>query len=142
MTEKTIKMDVATWFNQAVEIKIDEEEKFLIIKETLRRIGRPGSYKDGAKKLFQSCHIYHKRQKLFIVHFKELLLIDGKEVNFTDEDRKRRNTIVYLLQEWGLITVVNPGLIEDRLSNSSVKVLQHKDLAQWQLVPKYNIGVN
>lgn len=135
-----IKMSLEEWYNQAVEITLDSEEKFLIIKETLRRIGIPG-YKNGAKKLFQTCHIYHKRQQLFIVHFKEMLLIDGKEVNYCEDDRKRRNAIAFLLQEWGLVKIVNPSLIEDRLPPSCVKILQHRDLGEWKLVPKYNIGV-
>jgi hypothetical protein len=135
---QNIKMNLEEWFDQAIEITIDSDDKFLIIKETLERIGIP-SYKDGIKKLSQTCHIYQKRKKLFIVHFKEMLLIDGKEVNFSDEDKMRRNTIANMLKEWGFISFVKEEEMP-RLPTSSVKVIPHKDRHLWKLVPKYNIG--
>ena len=119
-----------------LEVKIAEEEDFLKIKETLTRIG-VASRKD--KKLYQSCHILHKQGKYYIVHFKELFLLDGKEATFSDEDVGRRNTITKLLQEWGLIKVVD--MPESPLAPlSQIKILPHKEKADWELVAKYNIG--
>lgn len=121
-----------------VEIKIGEEEDFLKIKETLTRIG-VASRKE--KKLYQSCHILHKQGKYYIVHFKELFTLDGKPSNFTDEDKGRRNTIAQLLEEWGLVKVVNPELIKDpKTPMSQIKILPHKEKKEWELVAKYNIG--
>lgn len=121
-----------------VEIKIGEEEDFLKIKETLTRIG-VASRKE--KKLYQSCHILHKQGKYYIVHFKELFTLDGKPSNFTDEDKGRRNTIAQLLEEWGLVKVVNPELIKDpKTPLSQIKILPHKEKKDWELVAKYNIG--
>lgn len=119
-----------------LEVKIAEEEDFLKIKETLTRIG-VASRKD--KKLYQSCHILHKQGKYYIVHFKELFLLDGKEATFSDEDIGRRNTIAKLLQEWGLVKVVD--MPESPLAPlSQIKILPHKEKAEWELVAKYNIG--
>ena len=121
-----------------VEIKIGEEEDFLKIKETLTRIG-VASRKE--KKLYQSCHILHKQGKYYIVHFKELFTLDGKPSNFTDEDKGRRNTIAQLLEEWGLVKVVDPELIKDpKTPLSQIKILPHKEKKDWELVAKYNIG--
>lgn len=121
-----------------IEVKIAEEEDFLKIKETLTRIG-VASRKD--QKLYQSCHILHKQGKYYIVHFKELFALDGKPSDFTPEDKGRRNTIIQLLQEWGLIKVVEPKLIEDpKAPMSQVKIIPHKDKDNWTLEAKYNIG--
>lgn len=121
-----------------VEVKIAEEEDFLKIKETLTRIG-VASRKE--KKLYQSCHIFHKQGKYYIVHFKEMFLIDGKPSNFSDEDKGRRNRIVNLLQEWGLLKVVDPERIEDPLSSmSQIKIINHKEKNEWTLEAKYNMG--
>ena len=121
-----------------VEVKIAEEEDFLKIKETLTRIG-VASRKD--QKLYQSCHILHKQGKYYIVHFKELFALDGKPSDFTDEDKGRRNTIVQLLAEWGLIKVVEENSIkEPKAPMSQVKIIPHKDKANWTLEAKYNIG--
>lgn len=121
-----------------IEVKIAEEEDFLKIKETLTRIG-VASRKDN--KLYQSCHILHKQGKYYIVHFKELFALDGKPSDFTDEDKGRRNTIIQLLQEWGLIKVVEPDYIkEPKAPMSQVKIIPHKDKANWTLEAKYNIG--
>jgi hypothetical protein len=121
-----------------VEVKIGEEEDFLKIKETLTRIG-VASRKE--KKLYQSCHILHKQGKYYIVHFKELFALDGKPSNFTDEDKGRRNTIAQLLEEWGLVKVVEADRVKDpKTPLSQIKILPHKEKKDWELVAKYNIG--
>ena len=121
-----------------VEIRIGEEEDFLKIKETLTRIG-VASRKE--KKLYQSCHILHKQCKYYFVHFMELFTLDGKPSIFTEEDKGRRNTIAQLLEEWGLVKVVNPELIKDpKTPLSQIKILPHKEKKDWELVAKYNIG--
>lgn len=121
-----------------VEVKIAEEEDFLKIKETLTRIGI-ASKKDNT--LFQSCHILHKQGKYYIVHFKELFWLDGKPSNFTEEDKSRRNTIVSLLQEWGLIKIVEPDKVKDpKAPMNQIKIVNFKDKVNWNLEPKYNIG--
>lgn len=121
-----------------IEVLLTSEEDFLKIKETLTRIG-VASRKD--KKLFQSCHILHKQGKYYIVHFKELFALDGKPSNFSDDDVARRNTIVNLLAEWGLIRLVSPQKSSDPVAPfSQVKVITHKEKDEWELVAKYNIG--
>jgi hypothetical protein len=121
-----------------VEVKIAEEEDFLKIKETLTRIG-VASRKD--KKLYQSCHIFHKQGKYFIVHFKEMFAIDGKPSNFSDEDKGRRNKIIELLQDWGLLKVVEDEKIRDpSVLMNQIKVLNHKEKGEWTLEAKYNMG--
>jgi hypothetical protein len=120
-----------------IEVTIDEPDTFLKVKETLTRIGI-ASKKD--KKLYQSCHILHKRGKYYIMHFKEMFLLDGKESSFSDEDRRRRNTIANLLEEWGLVVVINKDAIADRLDLSNIKVLPYKEKNEWTLVSKYSIG--
>lgn len=121
-----------------VEVKIAEEQDFLKIKETLTRIG-VASRKD--KKLYQSCHILHKQNKYYIVHFKELFALDGKSTDFSDEDKGRRNTIAVLLQDWDLVKIVDDKQVEQpRAPMSQVKILPHKEKNEWELVAKYNIG--
>lgn len=121
-----------------VEVKIAEEEDFLKIKETLTRIG-VASRKE--KKLYQSCHIFHKQGKYYIVHFKEMFSIDGKPSNFSDEDKGRRNKIVQLLQEWGLLKVVEPEkILEPTASMNQIKIINHKEKGEWILEAKYNMG--
>ena len=121
-----------------VEIKLAQEEDFLKIKETLTRIG-VASKKD--KKLFQSCVILHKQNQYAIMHFKEMFIIDGKPSSFTEEDKGRRNKIAELLQDWGLLTVVNKDVIKEPLAQmSQIKILNHKEKNEWELEPKYNIG--
>ena len=121
-----------------VEIELPNEESFLKIKETLTRIGI-ASKKD--QKLYQSCHILHKQGKYFIVHFKELFMLDGKQTNFDVEDQGRRNTIVNLLQQWELIKVVDKAKIESPSAPlSQIKILPYKDKDAWELVAKYSIG--
>ena len=120
-----------------IEVRIAEEGDFLKIKETLTRIGI-ASRKD--KKLYQSCHILHKQGRYYIVHFKELFALDGKASNLSDEDKARRNTIVNLLQEWGLLKSVDPISKDFMAPMSGIKILSHKDKDGWELVAKYNIG--
>lgn len=122
-----------------VEIKFSEEDDFLKIKETLTRIGI-ASYK--SKTLWQSCHILHKRGKYFVVHFKEMFALDGKPSSITEEDMERRNSIIRLLVDWDLCTVVNPTLLEVYPNRSNVKILRHSEKAEWNLETKYNIGTN
>jgi len=119
-----------------VEVSLADQEDFLKIRETLTRIG-VASKKD--KKLYQSCHILHKQGKYYIVHFKELFKLDGKSSDFSDNDRSRRNTIVNLLKEWGLISVTKNDEFEEA-PISQIKILSHKEKDEWELVPKYNIG--
>jgi hypothetical protein len=124
--------------NSLVEVKIAEEEDFLKIKETLTRIG-VASRKE--KKLYQSCHIFHKQGKYYIVHFKEMFAIDGKPSNFSDEDKGRRNKIIELLQDWGLLKVIESETIKDPLASmSQIKIINHKEKDEWTLEAKYNMG--
>ena len=121
-----------------IEVKIAEEEDFLKIKETLTRIG-VASRKD--KKLYQSCHIFHKQGKYYIVHFKEMFAIDGKPSNFSEEDKGRRNKIVELLSDWGLLKIVEPNNIKSpTVLMNQIKVLIHKEKSEWTLETKYNMG--
>ena len=121
-----------------VEVELFEDDDFLKIKETLTRIGI-SSRKE--KKLYQSCHILHKRGKYYIVHFKELFALDGLPSNFSDEDKARRNTIVNLLDEWELCEIVNPEKTKDPVLNiKQLKIISHKEKEDWELCPKYHIG--
>jgi len=121
-----------------VEISIAKEEDFLKVKETLTRIGI-ASKKDHI--LYQSCHILHKQGKYYLVHFKELFKLDGKPTDFDEKDLGRRNTIANLLQEWGLIKIINPAVSAEPLSPlNQIKVLAFKEKQEWTLIPKYNIG--
>ena len=119
-----------------IEVGLDEPDDFLKVKETLTRIG-VASRKDN--KLFQSCHILHKQGRYYIVHFKELFMLDGKPSDFIENDVSRRNTIVNLLIEWGLVTLVR-GDIEDTVPLNQIKILSFSEKDEWDLVPKYNIG--
>ena len=120
-----------------LEITLNEPDDFLKIRETLTRIG-VASRKD--QKLYQSCHILHKQGRYFIVHFKELFLLDGKPSNLLLNDIQRRNTIATLLADWGLITLVNPEEAKDIAPLRQIKVIPFKEKSEWQLCPKYNIG--
>ena len=121
-----------------VEIKLNDDEDFLKIRETLTRIGI-ASKKD--RTLYQSCHILHKRGKYYIVHFKELFALDGKSSNFDDNDIARRNTIANLLAEWGLLSLIDESKSSDvRVPLSQIKIIAHKNKSDWNLVAKYNIG--
>lgn len=121
-----------------VEVNLYKEDDFLKIKETLTRIG-VSSKKE--KKLFQSCHILHKRGKYYIVHFKELFWLDGLESDFDDEDMARRNKICKLLEEWGLLEIVNKKMVEEPLIPlNRIKIIKHSEKDEWELCPKYHIG--
>ena len=120
-----------------LEVTIKQPDDFLKVRETLTRIG-VASRKD--KTLFQSCHILHKQGKYYITHFKELFALDGKNSTLTENDIQRRNTITLLLQDWSLIEVVNPSLVENKAPLSQIKVLPFKEKSEWNMVAKYNIG--
>ncbi len=120
-----------------LEITLNEPDDFLKIRETLTRIG-VASRKD--QKLYQSCHILHKQGRYFIVHFKELFLLDGKPSNLMLNDIQRRNTIATLLADWGLVTFVTAEQAKDIAPLRQIKVIPFKEKSQWQLCPKYNIG--
>ena len=120
-----------------LEVQLKEPDDFLKVRETLTRIG-VASRKD--KKLFQSCHILHKQGRYFIVHFKELFALDGKQANFSENDAERRNTIAQLLSDWGLIAILNKTVAEKKAPLSQIKVLSFKEKGEWDLQAKYNIG--
>lgn len=121
-----------------VEIKLLNDDDFLKIKETLTRVGIASPRE---KKLYQSCHIFHKRSKYYIVHFKELFALDGKTTNFSDEDRARRNTIARLLSDWNLLEIIDMTKIEEPTAPmNQIKIITHKEKADWESVAKYNIG--
>ena len=123
--------------DQMVEVRLNEPDDFLKVRETLTRIG-VASRKE--KKLYQSCHILHKQGKYYIVHFKELFALDGKYANLTINDVQRRNRITKLLSDWGLITILNEDSIIDIAPLNQIKVLSYKDKQDWTLEQKYNIG--
>ena len=123
--------------NSFIEIKLKSQDDFLKIKETLTRIG-VASKKE--KTLYQSCHILHKQGRYFIVHFKELFLLDGKPSSLLENDVQRRNTIATLLADWGLVSIVNPESAKDLAPLRQIKVIPFKEKSQWELCPKYNIG--
>jgi len=120
-----------------VEVTLKEQDDFLKVKETLTRIG-VSSRKE--KTLYQSCHILHKKGQYYVVHFKELFALDGKDSNITSGDIERRNAIAGLLQDWDLLKIVNTGKAEQKASLSQIKVVAFKEKNQWNLVAKYNIG--
>ena len=121
-----------------IEVLLKEPDDFLKVKETLTRIGIASR---KTKILYQSCHILHKQGKYYIVHFKELFALDGKPTDFSDSDEGRRNTIVNLLAEWGLIKIANPDKTKEPATPlSQIKVLPYKEKNEWELVTKYNIG--
>ena len=122
--------------NSMLEISLNEPDDFLKVRETLTRIG-VASRKD--KKLFQSCHILHKQGRYFIVHFKELFLLDGKKSNLELNDVQRRNTIATLLSDWGLIKLAG-GTDLDCAPLRQIKIIPFKEKNEWELCPKYNIG--
>jgi hypothetical protein len=120
-----------------LEVTLNEPDDFLKIRETLTRIG-VASRKDN--KLYQSCHILHKQGRYFIVHFKELFLLDGKKSNLEENDVARRNTIATLMSDWGLLTVENKEQLQPIAPLRQIKIISFKDKDQWELCPKYNIG--
>jgi len=134
---QTVEPQVSWSQDKMVEIRLNEPDDFLKVRETLTRIG-VASRKE--KKLYQSCHILHKQGKYYIVHFKELFALDGKYANLTINDVQRRNRITKLLSDWGLITIMNEDSIIDIAPLNQIKVLSYKDKQDWTLEQKYNIG--
>jgi hypothetical protein len=121
-----------------IEVTLNAKDDFLKVRETLTRIG-VASKKE--KLLYQSCHILHKQGKYYIVHFKELFALDGKPTDITDNDLARRNTIALLLEDWGLVKLVNPKQVENlQVGLSQIKIIGFREKDDWELVPKYNIG--
>ena len=123
--------------DRMIEVLLNEPDDFLKVRETLTRIG-VASRKE--KKLYQSCHILHKQGKYYIVHFKELFALDGKHANLSINDVQRRNRIVRLLSDWGLISIVDEETVADIAPLNQIKVLSYKDKGEWILEQKYNIG--
>jgi len=123
--------------DQMIEVTLNEPDDFLKVRETLTRIG-VASRKE--KKIYQSCHILHKQGRYYIVHFKELFALDGKHANLTQNDVQRRNRIIQLLSDWGLITIMNVSKITDIAPLNQIKVLAYKEKHEWILETKYNIG--
>ena len=121
-----------------VEVTLNDPQDFLKVRETLTRIG--GSSR-GGNKLYQSCHILHKRGKYYITHFKELFALDGLPSKMTEDDYARRNTIVGLLAEWNLVGISDTKKCEEPLASlRRIKIISHKDRHEWELIPKYHIG--
>ena len=120
-----------------VEVVLNEPDDFLKVRETLTRIG-VASRKE--RKLYQSCHILHKQGKYYIVHFKELFALDGKNTNLSLNDIQRRNRIVQLLLDWGLVEIVKESSIKDAAPLRQIKVIAYKEKGEWSLESKYNIG--
>ncbi len=129
-------MEEIEWHpDKMLEVKLKEPDDFLKVRETLSRIG-VASRKE--RKLYQSCHILHKQGRYYIVHFKELFALDGKETNITENDISRRNSISVLLSDWGLIEII--GDTEPKAPLSQIKVISFKEKNEWDLETKYNIG--
>ena len=130
-------MEEINWTQeQRLEVGLDEPDDFLKVRETLSRIG-VASRKE--RKLYQSCHILHKQGRYYIVHFKELFALDGKQTNISVNDLSRRNTIANLLQDWGLVKIMSESSYE-AAPLSQIKILTYKEKSEWLLETKYNIG--
>ena len=121
-----------------LEITLNEPDDFLKVRETLTRIGVAS--RKSTNKLYQSCHILHKQGRYFIVHFKELFLLDGKPSNLNVNDLQRRNTISTLLADWGLVSIINVDQVKDKAPLRQIKIIPHREKSNWELLPKYNIG--
>jgi hypothetical protein len=131
-------LELALWSPKTmIEVSLNSPDDFLKVKETLTRIGLPSK---DCNKLFQTCHILHKQGRYFIVHFKELFLLDGKTSTFTIEDLGRRNAIATLLSDWGLVTIVNKPEAAVAQNLKSIKIIPFRDKANWVLESKYSIG--
>ena len=135
MTDENVEISWSP--EQMVEVTLRQPDDFLKVRETLTRIG-VASRKE--KKLFQSCHILHKKGKYYIVHFKELFALDGKHSNLTTNDVQRRNRITKLLSDWGLVVMVDENRVEDIATLNQIKVISFRDKKEWILESKYNIG--
>tara|TARA_R100000329_G_scaffold129915_1_gene108965 strand:+ start:140 stop:550 length:411 start_codon:yes stop_codon:yes gene_type:complete len=132
------KNNIIEWTpNSMLEVTLNEPDDFLKVRETLTRIG-VASRKEN--KLFQSCHILHKQGRYFIVHFKELFLLDGKKSNLEENDVARRNTIAQLMSDWGLIMIENTKQLDPLAPMRQIKIIPFKEKEKWELCPKYNIG--
>ena len=147
MENQEIKPQPSTQFDETpvewtpammLEVTLSQPDDFLKIRETLTRIG-VASRKE-TNKLYQSCHILHKQGRYFIVHFKELFLLDGKPSNLNVNDVQRRNTIATLLSDWGLASIVNTEQCREKAPLRQIKIIPHKEKNQWELLPKYSIG--
>lgn len=131
--------DIVEWSpSQMVEVYLNDPDDFLKIKETLSRIGVASKREENV--LFQSCHILHKQGRYFIVHFKELFMLDGKPSTFTYDDLCRRNTITQLLSDWNLLEIVRQSDVKDVTSLKQIKIISHRDKFNWDLRSKYSIG--
>ena len=135
MTDENVEISWSP--QQMVEVTLRQPDDFLKVRETLTRIG-VASRKE--KKLFQSCHILHKKGKYYIVHFKELFALDGKHSNLTTNDVQRRNRITKLLSDWGLVVMADESSVEDIAPLNQIKVISFRDKKEWILESKYNIG--
>ena len=133
----SVELEVNWSPDQMIEVTLNEPDDFLKVRETLTRIG-VASRKE--KKLYQSCHILHKQGRYYIVHFKELFALDGKKANLFENDVQRRNRVTQLLQDWGLVKIVESSKVNDSAPLSQIKVLSYKDKGDWTLESKYNIG--
>ena len=132
------KNNIIEWTpSSMLEVTLNEPDDFLKVRETLTRIG-VASRKEN--KLFQSCHILHKQGRYFIVHFKELFLLDGKKSNLEENDVARRNTIAQLMSDWGLIMIENTKQLDPLAPMRQIKIIPFKEKEKWELCPKYNIG--
>ncbi len=137
MSNEYFKIDLPGY--APLEVLLIQPDDFLKVRETLTRIG-VASRKD--KILYQSCHILHKQGKYYIVHFKELFALDGKQADLSDNDLERRNTIAKLLSDWGLVKIIDSTKFTELAPLSQIKVITHKDKHEWDLQTKYNIGKN
>lgn len=135
MSDEFFRIDMPGYF--PLEVTLLQPDDFLKVKETLTRIG-VASRKD--KILYQSCHILHKQGRYYIVHFKELFALDGKQAELTDNDIERRNTIANLLSDWGLVNILKPDYFISKAPLSQIKIISYKEKDEWDLQSKYNIG--
>lgn len=137
-TELDTKNPIAWAPSMMCEVRLNEPDDFLKVSETLTRIGVSS---EESNTLYQSCHILHKRGKYYIVHFKEMFLLDEKIANFNENDLGRRNSIVQLLEDWHLLEILDHDLMkEPQVPISQIKVISHKEKSKWSLVPKYTFG--
>ena len=136
MTHDLIHIPSIPGYN-ALEVSLVNQDDFLKVRETLTRIG-VASRKDNT--IYQSCHILHKQGRYFIVHFKELFALDGKATDLSENDMQRRNTIAHLLEDWGLVQILDADICEDTAPLSQIKILSFGEKTEWNLVAKYNIG--
>jgi len=126
-----------TFNNIGVHVTLLDPEDFMVVRETLSRIGVSPK---GKKVLYQSCHLVHKNEVYVIAHFKELFALDGLPSNVSEEDIQRRNAIISLLEEWELIKIVDKDKIKDKMSVNGLKIIKHTEKNDWDLIPKFNPG--